>query len=301
MSLTTREYCRTKTLIIPQSLDGLEDARCLLRHKDNSIFYRLIRQDMKAVEFYTDRHCIVYVLNGTERFTAFDHSTVTLQSGELLFIPKSQYLISDFKSDQGPLEALLIFFSDSVLTSWVDPQHMNEPLPPETNSLFKLKASRPITAYMSSLKETFTILGNISGLLDYKLAELLYLIDNIAEKDQFRRFLDGTRSDFPKRNILHVLEENKSAKISVEQLALLSGRSLSSFQRDFKRQFGKTPGQWIQRQKLEHAYNLVINTSMKITDIAFESGYESLSHFIRLFSRQYGETPKQARKRIPMI
>ncbi len=47
---------------------------------------------------------------------------------------------------------------------------------------------------------------------------------------------------------------------------------------------------------MERARLLLETTDMAITDVAFETGYQSPAHFARLFRRRYGMTPTAYRR-----
>ncbi|MCG8494357.1 MAG: AraC family transcriptional regulator [Sneathiellales bacterium] len=294
--MKTSDYSRAKTLLIPQAFERLSDASCLTHCGDLSIYRRKILNNIEGVEFYTDLHCIAYILQGKERFTSFNNESVVLKQGDLLFIPKKQYLISDYKNDEGPLEALLFFFSDLYLKNWLLNRPADQISSPQRQALFYIHRSSALSIFMTSLLSTAEILKDITCLADGKLHELLTLMDFLSPKREFRNFVTSVGSENAKRNILHVLSECKGLKLSIAELAELSGRSLSSFQRDFKKEFKQSPGQWLQKQRLLHAHALIQNTKKSITEIAFDTGYESVSHFIKKYSDCFGQTPGQSRK-----
>jgi transcriptional regulator GlxA family with amidase domain len=72
-------------------------------------------------------------------------------------------------------------------------------------------------------------------------------------------------------------------------------RSLSSFKREFQRCYGMPPGRWLLERRLERASALLNTTSMNVTQIAFECGFESSSHFSRAFKDKFGRTPRTFR------
>ena len=83
------------------------------------------------------------------------------------------------------------------------------------------------------------------------------------------------------------------SNLTVTDLAALSGRSVTSFNRDFKKTYSTTPKRWLLDQRLEYANTLLEQTDQTVTDIALQIGYENVSHFIKAFKDKYGATPKQ--------
>lgn len=85
--------------------------------------------------------------------------------------------------------------------------------------------------------------------------------------------------------------------ISIDELAALCNRSLTSFKKEFKRVFLMPPHQWFIRQRLMHARMLLISTSKSISQIGSECAFPNTSHFIKLFKKEYQMTPATYRHR----
>ncbi len=68
--------------------------------------------------------------------------------------------------------------------------------------------------------------------------------------------------------MLHIEVNN----YSVNELAELTGRSLSAFKRDFQDVFETTPHQWLLQRKIDYAEQLLVRKKMKASDIYFMLG-----------------------------
>lgn len=86
---------------------------------------------------------------------------------------------------------------------------------------------------------------------------------------------------------------NYSKPLSIEDYAYLSGRSLSTFRRDFVNQFGVSPKQWLIEKRLDRAHELLSANHTSVSHVALEVGYENISHFIKAFHKRYAISPKQ--------
>ena len=122
-----------------------------------------------------------------------------------------------------------------------------------------------------------------------KLNELIYLIlsgeDNCAKR-KLLRLTDTTSGQ-----VVNTIYDNLFNNISVEILAELTNRSLTSFKKEFKRIFNKPPHRWIIEQRLDRAKILLYSTSQTISEIGSECGFTNISHFIKLFKLRYHCTP----------
>jgi transcriptional regulator GlxA family with amidase domain len=84
----------------------------------------------------------------------------------------------------------------------------------------------------------------------------------------------------------------------VQRLAEVSGVSPAHFARSFRRAFGLPPHRYLLTRRIERATALLRDTDRPVTDIAFETGWESLGTFGRTFRDVMGESPGEFRQRI---
>lgn len=83
----------------------------------------------------------------------------------------------------------------------------------------------------------------------------------------------------------------------VERLARVSGVSQAHFARSFKEAFGVPPHRYLLTRRIERAKALLRDTAMPITEIAFQTGWNSLGTFGRIFRDITGESPSELRRR----
>lgn len=72
------------------------------------------------------------------------------------------------------------------------------------------------------------------------------------------------------------------------------------FQRLFREQTGETPGDCRRRLRLERAAHQLQQSTLSITEIAFDALYDSLEGFSRAFRRAYGVAPSRYRQQEPL-
>jgi transcriptional regulator GlxA family with amidase domain len=83
----------------------------------------------------------------------------------------------------------------------------------------------------------------------------------------------------------------------VQRLARVSGVSQAHFARSFKQAFGVPPHRYLLTRRIERATALLRDTDLPITEIAFQTGWESLGTFGRTFRDITGESPGTLRLR----
>ena len=83
----------------------------------------------------------------------------------------------------------------------------------------------------------------------------------------------------------------------VQRLARVSRVSEAHFARSFKQAFGVPPHRYLLTRRIERATALLRDTDRPITEIAFDTGWESLGTFGRTFRDVTGESPGAIRAR----
>jgi transcriptional regulator GlxA family with amidase domain len=83
----------------------------------------------------------------------------------------------------------------------------------------------------------------------------------------------------------------------VRRLASVSGVSEAHFARAFKQAFGVPPHRYLLTRRIERAAALLRDTDLPVTEIAYQTGWNSLGTFGRIFRDITGESPSGLRAR----
>lgn len=249
-------------------------------------------------EVCVSRHSLVFVLEGTKYIHSAD-GDIVLNKGDAFFCRKGCHLMSEMiPKGGGSFDTVLFFFNDSMFSGFVSRLGGDESARPSNESVFSITVSDPIRIFVASMVELFnSSLRRDDDFLRLKVQELLHYLCACEENRDFVSFLHSCSNE-SRGDIAAVVEEYFNKNISLEDMAELSGRSLSTFKREFRRTFNTTPAKWIRERRLSWAAQLIRNSRKNITEISFESGYESLSHFSSLFRERYGMTPRQYRSEL---
>jgi AraC family transcriptional regulator len=85
-------------------------------------------------------------------------------------------------------------------------------------------------------------------------------------------------------------------ELSLDTLAEQLGFSPYHFARLFRQTTGETPHQFVTRQRLNRAKQMLRETTLPVAYIALESGFANQSHLTRVFRQQIGLTPHDYRR-----
>lgn len=255
----------------------------------------VVKEQIEDKVFLED-HLLCYVNKGNLKM-ALDDKQCTLRENELLLMHKAQMArYTKVGNAQGEFSNYLIYFSDEFLDSFMQDAKLNFEKP-EQNICTSVKKMNPrINAMFNSLDTYFDYPGDFdASIISLKLKELLFEIANVNKHMLLQLFSakQQVRSD-----ILRVMEENYTKPVSVSDLAYLSGRSLASFKRDFKKISSKSPAEWIKERRLKEAQHLLITTELAVKDICYTLGFENTAHFSKVYKELFAVTPSVTRRNI---
>lgn len=91
------------------------------------------------------------------------------------------------------------------------------------------------------------------------------------------------------------VENRIREEINPAELAAQTGFSLAHIREVFRRNTGKSLSHYVQERKIANAAQELLNTDMKIMDVAMRYGYSGRTVFSRIFKRYTGYTPSQFR------
>jgi len=107
-----------------------------------------------------------------------------------------------------------------------------------------------------------------------------------------------TREKYDKDFVLNCLEEIykgiESSDFGLIHLLGRIGMSRSSFYRKIKEVTGLRPVDFIRKAKLQYAAKkLLVNSNMRVCEIAWESGFSDIKYFSKLFAKEFGKLPSK--------
>jgi AraC family transcriptional regulator len=106
----------------------------------------------------------------------------------------------------------------------------------------------------------------------------------------------GGLSPWQTRLACEKLESDLGGKISLDQIAAEFGLSVSHFSRAFRVSTGLPPHQWLLRQRVNTAKQLMGVRELPLSEIAISAGFANQSHFTRVFSQMVGVSPAAWRR-----
>jgi len=106
----------------------------------------------------------------------------------------------------------------------------------------------------------------------------------------------------PARHLLKakdLADARYSEPLGVDDMAAAAGLSRAHFSREFRREFGESPHQYLLTRRLERAASLLRVTDRSVADVCFSVGLSSVGSFTSSFTRAFGVSPTAYRAKFP--
>jgi AraC family transcriptional regulator, exoenzyme S synthesis regulatory protein ExsA len=287
--------------VLPAALQSMSNVRPILADGNSSILHKTLGKDLLNKAIYIATPLIVYIKQGKQIIRDYDGIDNPVDENHLIFLSKGVYTVSDYVTVSDMFEAVLLFLDDKLIAKYLASTSGRDNtlatgLPPQqVHGTYTLHANEQIRRYIDSLNYVYKGAEGTDALLELKLLELLHLIAIQDKSYRFLRELSCGGTNRKRRLITDFMEQYYSHKLKIEDYALLTGRSVSTFIRDFKRSYSTTPNRWLIERKVDIAHQLLLHKNYSVTHAASEVGYENTSHFIKAYKQRYGITPKKAK------
>ena len=187
----------------------------------------------------------------------------------------------------------LQYLYHNQLPEWLETKKQDQPIP-----LYKPASDSLLDNYFSSLKEYLDHPGIITEeMIQLKVRELLLVLIRTDTTGKAQKMLSAlfvaSSYDFQEIIQTHLFEDLK-----IEDLAFLAGMSLSSFKRKFQKIFETSPTRYIVQKRLERAKALLSTSDMRISEIAYDCGFNDLGYFSKTFRSHEGLSPSEFREQL---
>ncbi len=253
------------------------------------VILKSIQQADLQNERYLAAHALTLVLNGALQVEDLDGDITMVNKNQMILLPKGLYMISDIIPKNESFEAIVFFFDEEITDEFLI--NFEETQPEKITTSLCIKYDQNLRLFVDALLALYRG-KHQNQFTKPKLLEFLHLISLSDHGQEFINRLQALKNR-ERKNIKVFMTDNFAKPLDIEDYAYLTGRSISTFRRDFKSKFGISPKKWLIEKRLEKAATLLKEKSDSITNIALQVGYENTSHFIKAFQKKFNTSPKQ--------
>lgn len=251
------------------------------------LFFSCIKERHHSRESTLSQHAVVHVFAGELRIVHANEEGI-FTAGDTVLIPRNQLgRMYKTPSHDGPFRSVSILFPEDMLRKYyaihpVSAQPWIAHIPISRHPLLQ--------SLFNSLEPYFNLHNDElpPDITDMKIQEALTILDTCNK--QISQVL-GYFEEPGKIDLADFMEQNYMYNLPLEKFGYLTGRSLSTFKKDFKKVFKVTPGRWLTRKRLELAHYQIFEKKKKPSDVYVDVGFENLSHFSYAFKKEFGYNP----------
>lgn len=250
---------------------------------------------LSKIEVVFDSHMLVWFISGETKIIQADRNYL-FKAGDIFLIPRNLLAtIIHYPKDGLPNKSVVMHLTTERLREFYATLNIK----PKAIPALRIRSfgKHPLLeSCLASLIPYFDVPQpfpeNIASLKITEAISILRTIDND---------IDNVLANFEephKIDLAGFMEKNFMFNMPLEKFGYLTGRSLTTFKRDFHKIYNTTPQRWLTQKRLELAHYELSEKNRKPVEVYLETGFENLSHFSYAFKKQFGYAPKALLQKI---
>lgn len=248
-----------------------------------------------STEIFLDHHVLVWFISGEAKIV-FADNTYTFCSGDIILFPRNQLAtFINYPKDGQPFKSVVLNLTVNRLKDFYIRQDFQLTKSAYQAKIFTFKKHPLLDSFLASLMPYFEMKELPENIASVKVEEAINILRTIEPG------IDNLLANLEepgKINLTDFMEKNFMFNMTMDKFAYLTGRSISTFKRDFERAFKTTPQRWLTKKRLELAHYQIGEKRRKPVDVYFEAGFENLSHFSYAFKKYFGYNPTDVWQRL---
>lgn len=262
----------------------------------------VVEEEARHVPLRTPHVTYYGLVNGEVKVAVEGEDDLAVEAGESLVVPPLQTITVDFpQADQVATRYVVLRVDRSRVRSILDR------LAGEVSSGRRIQGwARDDLSYchveqnegVARVLEMVAYLfrenpPNRDRLIDLNAMELLVQMLHTASRPLLLGEFSRQTSTGGLAAAVQYIQDNLDRHISIDELVEESCMSKSSFYRHFSDEFDMSPLEYITRERVVRARELLADPDKTVTNVSHALGFSSTSHFIDMFKEHEGVTPKQ--------
>ncbi|PSL34461.1 AraC family transcriptional regulator [Chitinophaga ginsengisoli] len=242
------------------------------------------------VEVMFEHHMLVWFISGETKIIQAD-ATYTFNAGDTFLIPRNQLAtVINYPKDGMPHKAVAMHLTKERLEDfYTRHKAVNSSRVQPLQKVYRFTKHPLLESCLASLIPYFDLGDKLPpDIASIKIEEAISILRSI-DKD-----VDGLLANFEepgKINLTDFMERHYMFNMTLDRFGYLTGRSVATFRRDFKKAYNTTPQKWLTEKRLELAHYQIAEQQRKPIDVYVEVGFENLSHFSYAFKSHFGYSP----------
>lgn len=226
-----------------------------------------------------------FVRNGQKHIYRGAGHTI-LKPGYGMLVPEGNSLITEHTDNEERYHSVIVFFPASIGREFVAARSPLKQIMLPQEPYIHFKTNVYIEEYIQHICSLIARRQKLSPeMAVLKVQELLTAMYELAPE-----VLTAVFSPSGNLPLKVLVEQHLLSPVTMDELAFLANRSLSSFKRDFIKEYGVPPQKYILDRRLEMARAELFKGKLA-SEIYQDYGYAHLSSFTAAFKRRFGLSP----------
>lgn len=256
--------------------------------QQHNILYSCVGEHKQGHGSLLPEHSLWLILSGTMEVVT--ENGIEIFGKDTLYLSKKNQLVNAVKKPDGekPFTGISIFLDQASLKQYSLAHGADATGVYTGEPNVRLPLDPFLKGYFDSLLPYFEQPERLTETL--AKSKTMEAIELVLRVPALKNLLFDFSKPF-KIDLEAYMNRHFTYNVSLAQFAKLTGRSLSTFKRDFVKTFNASPEKWLKKQRLEQAHFLLSQKHHRPSDVYLVVGFENLSHFSESFKEHFGYSP----------
>lgn len=299
--MPARNYLQKVDLTHPRYLQTLVENRRIFNLKNCELNIFESYKETYHVPLTFSDFVITSMIRGKKVMHLFDQPSFDYLPGESVIVPAGETMVIDFPEAEAhnPTQCIALAVDGHYINDTIDYLNNYYNNNDEKN-IWKLQFNQyhfqndtDVTALINKIISVCSgsdIAKNIYA--DLSLKELLIRLLQSQRLQQYSFESDTNSNESRLHYVLNYIKENISEKIAVDTLSKKVYLSRNVFFKWFKEQFGLSPVEYINNERIKLSKKLLAETNNNLQSVSDICGFSDVNYFTRVFKQVEGITPK---------
>ena len=295
-----KNYLNKIDLTNPKYLQTLVESRRVFNLKNCELNVFESYKEAYSVPLTFNDFVITSMVRGKKIMHLFDKPAFDYMPGETVIVPANERMAIDFPEADvtNPTQCIAVAVDAPYVNDTLN--YLNEFYnDKDTQRNWKLQFNQyhfandnEVTGIINKLIRICSSSDNAKNIYaDLGLKELLIRLVQSQHLLQVAGEASNSNNKSRLHFVLNFIEQHLTEKISVDALSRKAYLSRNDFFKWFKEQFGITPLDYINRERIKLAKHLLADPKNSVSEVSYQCGFSDINYFVRLFKKTEGITP----------